>query len=298
MRIVVYHPHRLSSHGNSVLEELAENPNTAVTATRPDAPAGDLPAYMQDATSVVVIGGDGTLRAVAQVLTGTGIPVGIVPMGTANITARALGLSVPGRTGRGVADVAEIAAHGRVRPVDVGWVRLDGGEPHAFLAVAGVGVDGSMVEGAQGSTKERLGWLSYYWAARNALRMSMTATLTVDGATRQPLQAQSILALSSTKLHLGLSLSASRPDDGMLSLTVLQAPSIVGWAHLAWDVFGGAAKRGTSPRIATRECSTATIELEQPAPAQLDGEMLGLTRKLELSIQPGALAVRTAVSRA
>ncbi len=49
--------------------------------------------------AVVVVGGDGMLHATANVLAGTGIPVGLVPAGTGNDLARALGLADSGVVG-------------------------------------------------------------------------------------------------------------------------------------------------------------------------------------------------------
>ena len=57
-------------------------------------------AVAAGARMVVAAGGDGTVRACAEALAGTGVPLAIVPLGTANLTARALG--VPSQDGRAV----------------------------------------------------------------------------------------------------------------------------------------------------------------------------------------------------
>src|SRR5260370_8326895 len=49
---------------------------------------------------VFAAGGDGTVRACAEALAHTGIPLAIVPIGTANLTAQALG--VPAQSGRAI----------------------------------------------------------------------------------------------------------------------------------------------------------------------------------------------------
>ena len=60
---------------------------------------------------VFAAGGDGTVRACAEALAGTGVPLAIVPLGTANLTARALG--IPGR-----ADLAiDVGFRGRDRQI-------------------------------------------------------------------------------------------------------------------------------------------------------------------------------------
>jgi diacylglycerol kinase family enzyme len=58
-------------------------------------------AVAAGARMVVAAGGDGTVRACAQALEGTQVPLAIVPLGTANLAARALG--VPSRIGGALA---------------------------------------------------------------------------------------------------------------------------------------------------------------------------------------------------
>ena len=60
-------------------------------------------------------GGDGTIAAAAQRLAGTGVPLGILPLGTMNLLARDLGLPT------GLEAAAAALAHGHARAVDVVW---------------------------------------------------------------------------------------------------------------------------------------------------------------------------------
>jgi diacylglycerol kinase family enzyme len=70
------------------------------------------------ATAVVVGGGDGTVRTAAQVLAGSDVALGILPLGTLNHCARDLGLPAD------LVEAARVIAAGAVRAVDVG--DLDG----------------------------------------------------------------------------------------------------------------------------------------------------------------------------
>jgi diacylglycerol kinase (ATP) len=91
-------------------------------------------AVTDGARLVFAAGGDGTVRACAQALAGTGIPLAIVPLGTANLTARALG--IPGR-----ADLAiEAGFRGRDRRIDLACAELgDADQGRAEAGTSGQG---------------------------------------------------------------------------------------------------------------------------------------------------------------
>jgi diacylglycerol kinase family enzyme len=98
---------------------------------------------------VAVAGGDGTVGDVARLLAGTGVPLAIVPMGTANNIARSLGIGID----------AEAAIHGLARPavkqMDLGMVEAEGVETEAFVEGFGVGVFADVLaERATKSTKK------------------------------------------------------------------------------------------------------------------------------------------------
>jgi len=86
----------------------------------------DVPADL-----VVAAGGDGTVGAAARALAGRGVPLGVMPLGTANNVARSLGID------GGPDEVAATWGTARRRPLDLGRVRLPDGEARFLEAVGG-----------------------------------------------------------------------------------------------------------------------------------------------------------------
>ena len=116
-----------------------------------DADAGLARAAVADGAGVVfAVGGDGTVRACAEALAGTGVPLGIVPLGTANLTARALGIPA----GLGAALAVGFGRHER-------RIDLAVAEGITCAAMAGIGVDAAVVSATPDGLKARAGWLAY-----------------------------------------------------------------------------------------------------------------------------------------
>src|SRR5215472_9159865 len=120
-------------------------------------------ALAAGASLVFAAGGDGTVRACAEALAGSGVPMAIVPLGTANLTARALG--VPTRADRAV----DAGFGGRDRTIDL--ARIEGEDGAWFTAMAGLGLDAAVVAAAGEQLKRRFGWAAYAMAGVARLTM-------------------------------------------------------------------------------------------------------------------------------
>lgn len=252
---------------------------------------------------VVAIGGDGTVRAVAETLAGTGVALGIIPMGTGNIFARNMDLplgDIPG--------LLRIALDGRDAPTDVGRVVLNRGpkgpdEEHMFLVMAGVGFDAEMVAGADERLKRRLGWLAYFLAAMKHLgARRIHASVSVDGSDEVEGQMRTVLFANVGRLPGGLILAPdASADDGFLDAVTLDARAgIVGWTGLFGNVIAQGAgfrqpavlKAYAASRIDHARGAHMTVSLDHLYKVQADGENLGLARRITATADRGALLVR------
>jgi diacylglycerol kinase (ATP) len=115
-------------------------------------------AVAQGADVVLVLGGDGTVNEAANGLVHSGVPLGVLPAGTANVLAMELGLG--SRLDRAIARLAHY------EPVQVALGRLTtaGGVSRYFLCMAGAGLDARIVREVHPGLKDRTGKLAY-WAA-------------------------------------------------------------------------------------------------------------------------------------
>ncbi len=110
---------------------------------------------------LVAGGGDGTVRCAAEAIlaeTGGKLPLGIIPLGTANNVARSLGLP------RQVAGACAVIAAGKTAPMDL--ARVNG---RIFVSVAGIGLSTKVHDEVPAELKKRWGSLAYAWYALKLL---------------------------------------------------------------------------------------------------------------------------------
>ncbi len=197
--------------------------------------AGDAERLAREAAeagvdAVVVYGGDGTVTEAAAGLVGTEVPLAILPGGTANAIALALGIPT------GLDEAAALLASGELalRQVDMGRV----GDKH-FLIAVGIGIPGELAENADREAKDRLGFLAYAFSSIQAVRNVETVqyTITVDGEQRQIQGVTCLIANGGNFGIPGLNLEQMIDmGDGLLDVLVIQRADIPAIVSLAASV--------------------------------------------------------------
>lgn len=274
-------------------------------------------AVERGAKLVVAVGGDGTVRAVAEALVHTEVPMAMLPLGTGNLLARNLDIPV----GDPAAAVT-VALDGTDRTIDVGWVKVarwaqaDAEDPdeqvtgpaadpdpdreHIFLVIGGVGFDAAMVASTDEDLKARVGWIAYFVAGAKHLHGRRSRVrVRLDGRAWQDLRLRSLLVGNCGKLPGGLQLLPDALlDDGWLDVAAIDTRGgVAGWAQLLGEVvLQGFGMHNPLPtrigRIDHTRAQTVELVLSGGEHVQLDGDVLGRVSQLAARVDPGALVVR------
>ena len=258
-----------------------------------------LEALEQGADVVIAGGGDGTMREVAEVMVqqGATIPLGIVPLGTGNLLARNLGMTVSSLNGA-VRRNVRAALFGWQRRIDTIQITLDGGTPHISLIFSGVGFDAATIGATRDELKKRLGplgWMAYAEAGLRQLRHSrerIPVTIAIDGGEPEAHEIVSVMVGNGSSIPAGIEfVPGALLDDGGMDVIVVAPANLREWARVAakvvmrhrWDV----------SQLQYRRCQSVEIYSQSPLEAELDGDPRGAATRIVAEILPASLMVRT-----
>jgi diacylglycerol kinase family enzyme len=248
-----------------VADSTAENARAALEQAR-------------DAELVVVAGGDGTIRDTAEHLIGSGVPMAIVPAGTANVFGAELG--VP----RGIKGAIDLIATGRPTSVDVGratWGAMTDrgpGEPmgcRAFVVACGLGFDARVMAGATPELKRQLGFGAYVVsAARQAARLRpVDFRIEADGVLHE---IRGLIVLLANCGQIVPRLVGPRrpidPTDGFLEVIVIRASGRTGGIVGLAEVLVHDADPHLRRRSVRLRARSVRVTADPPEPAQVDGD--------------------------
>ncbi len=260
---------------------------------------------------VLVAGGDGTVRAVAEVVQDGETPFALIPSGTGNLLARNLGMPL-----NDLAGSVRAAFAGVTRAVDIAVADVeheDGGRSrHAFLVMAGIGLDADMAENTSAVAKRRIGWLAYIAPIVRSIVANRQFRLhyRVDDARSRWVSAHTVIVGNCGTLTGNmLLLPGASLDDGLLDVVMLRPKGRLGWARIGTQLaVQGVAHRTKIGRrmlqfvpdldaLAYARGRRFEVRFTSPHGMQLDGDSFGPIVGARITVRPGALHVCVAEAR-
>ncbi len=241
--------------------------------------ARDIVRLRHMADLVIVCGGDGSVSSAALAAMESGLPLGIIPMGTANDLARTLGIPMD------LAGAADVIARGETRRVDVGTVN-----GHAFFNVASIGLSSDLAQSLDPMLKKRFGRLGYAVAALKVLTRASRfgARITEKGRTIDVETYQ--IAVGNGRHYGGGNVVEENAeiDDGHLDLYSLEMPNLWKLALMLRSFRSGT--HGAWREVRTAKCIEFDIETSKPRPINTDGEIVTAT-PAHFKVHPKAIAI-------
>ncbi len=229
-----------------------------------------------DVAGIVIGGGDGTISLALPALIERGLPLGILPLGTANDFARSIG----------VADMkaaCDAIAQGALRSVDLGAAN---GRP--FLNVVALGLPAQAARELTAERKRRFGMFAALAAAPSIARRRHVFTLnaTIDG---DALQARCEAVLLGVGRYVGgFPIAYEDLDDGKLHLMVCRALSASEVLSLALSALFR--RLPQDDRILERTAVSVLLETTVPMDVAIDGDICAKT-PIEVRILASKLRV-------
>ncbi|MEO8888024.1 MAG: diacylglycerol kinase family protein [Jatrophihabitantaceae bacterium] len=281
--------HSLGSSAELEVVETANRGHAAALACR----------AMRNGTDVVVaLGGDGTVNEVVNGLLTDGVhdqvpSLGVVPAGSTNVFARALGLPNDPVEATGV--LLQALRTGSRRAVSIGQV-----DDRWFVFAAGVGFDGAIVEGVEAARRKgkksthllyaRVAVRTFFRTDRRHPRLLVELG---DGSRFEDIHF-AIVANTDPWTYAGSRPLRPTPDARFENGLAVYARRRMGAPGV---LFSMARMSGQNPRIGNRGAALAydldslTILADEPLPVQIDGDFHGMRDKLVFSTAPAAVRV-------
>ncbi|AFY76876.1 MAG: lipid kinase [Hydrococcus sp. C42_A2020_068] len=231
---------------------------------------------------VIVGGGDGTLNAVVDSLVETKLPLGILPLGTANDLARTL--SIP----PSIPEACRAIASGNLKYIDLGWVN-----GKHFFNVASLGLSVKITKKLSKGAKRRLGILAYGYTALQVLSQTrpFRAEIRVNG---ESIRIKTIQIAVGNGRYYGGGMAIAKDaaiDDRRLDLYSLEIERWWQIFPLIWTLPSGDYEN--LPWVRSLEAEEIEIYTRKPEEINTDGE-LTVSTPAKFRAIPKALAVFTA----
>lgn len=241
--------------------------------------ARDVARLHQAADAVVVCGGDGSIASAAPAIIESGLPLGIIPAGTANDLARTLAIPLD------FAEAADLIIAGHKRQIDVGMVN-----GHAFFNVASIGLSSELAQRLDPGIKKRFGRLGYAVAALRILAGARRFRAQIKQKGRSTSVKTYQIAIGNGRLYGGGNVveETAAIDDGTLDLYSLEMRNLWKLGLMVRAFRSGT--HGAWKEVRTARSVEFDIETRRPMPINTDGEIVTAT-PAHFRVLPAAVSV-------
>lgn len=225
---------------------------------------------------VVAVGGDGTIKCVAEHLVDTGIPLGVLPAGSANGMARELGIP------QTIPESLALLVDGDTRPVDI--IDVNGGE--LCIHLADIGLNAQLVRYYQKNNLR--GKFGYLKGVLEVLRKRRLLRVEINLGDACVQRAAFMLVLANARMYgTGAVINPDGdPSDGQFEVVVFRRLSPWEIIKLFWQY-----KPFDSRYVEIFPATTVTIQTHRKVYFQIDGEYQGRVTTIDARIRPGALTM-------
>ena len=210
---------------------------------------------------VVAAGGDGTVNEVVNGIAGSAATLGILPIGTMNVFATELGLP------KSLEDCWKVIEAGVTREID-----LPEANGHAFVQVAGVGLDAQALQATSWDFKRNLGPLSYLIsAAQVAARKPPRLLVEANGTACEG----SFVLVGNGRFYGGPFpvFPDAKIDDGLLDVLVFQNLGFLDVVRYLHGVLFGT--HTDLHDVEYFRTARLAVHCDEEIPVEVDGEVIG-----------------------
>jgi len=265
-------------------------------------------ALARNVDLIIAAGGDGTVRAVVEAMRGHDVPLALLPSGTGNVLARNLKLTLDASPGS-----IRTAFTGVERQVDLGMISIEREDrtrdEHAFVVMAGLGLDAKMIANTDEDLKAKAGWAAYVKAIVVSLKDpgELHFRFRLDNGPLKRTTAHTLIIGNCGSLPANILLMPDAVvDDGLFDLMMTRPGGVLGWVRVwvkvAWT--NGVVRRSKAGRALAGEHrndrdlhyetgSNFVARLSTPEDIELDGDGFGKAAAFRAWIEPQALRIMT-----
>lgn len=238
---------------------------------------------------IIASGGDGTVSAISGVTLETGIPLGIIPRGTANAFAVALGLPT------NLKRACETIVAGNTRMVDAAYCN-----DIPMVLLAGVGFEAGMVNNANRELKNRLGTLAYVFSAAQQFftQEDFSAQIEIDGQVLEVKTGAVTIANAAPPTSvMAQGFGEVIPDDGLLEVTIPVSNSLLQIINTSATLLASALVKSQfeDSNLVCLRTKRLKVTTDPPQTLVVDGEVL-TANPIEFTCIPKGLTVFSPLS--